>query len=52
MDVENKPEHQKYVALVFDEMNIRSDIVYNKHTGELVGFTNLTKTANDVDILV
>ena len=34
-------EFQKYVFLVMDEMHIKEDLVYNKHTGELVGFVNL-----------
>jgi hypothetical protein len=33
-------DHQKYVAVIFDEVHIRADLVYNKHTGELVGFCN------------
>lgn len=27
--------------IVMDEMYIKEDLIYNKHTGELVGFTNL-----------
>jgi hypothetical protein len=33
-------EFQKYVVLVMDEMHIREDLVYDKHSGELVGFVN------------
>ncbi len=32
---------QKLVILLLDEMYIREDQVYNKHSGELIGFTNL-----------
>ena len=35
-------EHEKYVALVFDEVKIKEDLVYNKHSGELIGFVNVT----------
>ena len=35
-------EHEKYVALVFDEVKVKEDLVYNKHSGELVGFVNIT----------
>ena len=35
------PEHQKLVILLLDEMHIREDLVYNKHSGRLIGFTNL-----------
>lgn len=34
--------YEKYFSLMLDEMSIRSDLVYNSRTGELVGFTNLT----------
>ena len=27
------PEREKYVAIIMDEMTIREDLVYNKHTG-------------------
>ena len=29
------PEHEKFVSVVFDEVHIRVDLVYNKHNGEL-----------------
>ena len=29
------------VVLTMDEMKIKEDLVYNKHTGELVGYVNL-----------
>lgn len=32
---------QKLVCLLLDEMYIREDLVYNKHTGKLIGFCNL-----------
>ena len=34
-------EWQKKVVLILDEMHIREDLVYEKHTGALVGFANL-----------
>ena len=34
-------EREKYVLLLLDEMHIREDLVYDKHSGALVGFTNL-----------
>ena len=37
---------QKYVVLMLDEVSIKDDLVYDKVTGELVGFVNL---GNDVD---
>ena len=40
--VDELAEHQKYVALIFDEVKIKEDLVYNKHTGEMIGFVNVT----------
>ena len=35
------PEYEKNVLLIMDEMHIKESLVFNKHTGALVGFTNL-----------
>lgn len=39
-------EKDKYIVLVFDEMKIRKDLVFNKHTSELVGFIDLGNVNN------
>ncbi|KAK3921575.1 Transposable element P transposase, partial [Frankliniella fusca] len=39
------PENERYFNLVFDEINIKSDLVRNKH-GELIGYLKL----NEVEI--
>ena len=33
--------YQRYVLLILDEMHIREDLVFDKHSGELIGFVNL-----------
>ena len=40
-EVEKCPDWQKHVVVVLDEMYIKEDLVYNKHTCALVGFSNL-----------
>ena len=35
------PEWHKLVVLLLDEMHIREDLVYDKRTGQMIGFTNL-----------
>ena len=40
------PEWHKFVILLIDEMYIREDLVYNKHTGRLIGFTDLGSINN------
>ncbi len=42
VDIENASDHKKCVALLFDEVKIKEDLVYNKHTGEVIGFVNVT----------
>ena len=39
-------EYEKCVVILADEMHIKDDLVYNKHTGELVGFVNLSNVNN------
>ena len=34
-------EWEKLVVIFLDEMYIKEDLVYNKHSGTLIGFTNL-----------
>ena len=46
--MEELDDFQKYVVILMDEMHIKDDLVYNKHTGELVGFVNLGGVVNDL----
>jgi hypothetical protein len=36
------------VGLLHDEIKIKADLVYNKHSGELIGFMNLDDVGNAV----
>lgn len=38
---ENLSGHQRYVCIAFDEMKISSGLVFDKHSGEIIGFTSL-----------
>ena len=35
------PESKRYVCLLIDEMKIKKDIVYDKFSGDIIGFCNL-----------
>ena len=35
------PEREKYVLLLLDEMHIQQDLVFDKHSGEMIGFCSL-----------
>ena len=41
---------QPFVVLI-DEMKIKSGLIFNKNTGELVGFTNLGQVNHDIDVI-
>ncbi len=40
-EVAEVEEWHKYVIFILDEMHIRDDLIYDKHTGALHGFSNL-----------
>jgi len=40
--------HNKYVVLVMDEIYIKSDLVYDKHDGSLIGFVNISDVNNQI----
>ena len=44
-----KEEKDRYIVLTFDEMQIREDLVFDKHSCWLVGFTNLGDVSNILD---
>ena len=44
-------EHTTCVGLLQDEVRIKSDLVYDKHTGELIGFMNLNNVSNELAVL-
>lgn len=39
-------EFQKCAIILVDEMHIKDDLVYDKHTGDLIGFVNLSNVNN------
>lgn len=41
-------EYQNLVCLVFDEMKIKEDLVYDKHSGQLIGFMNIGDVNNQL----
>ena len=38
----------KYVVLMYDEISVKDDLVFDKNTGELIGFMSLGVDLNDV----
>ena len=44
-----KEEKNKYVVLALDEMKIREDLVFDKHSCSLLGFVNLGDVTNALD---
>ena len=37
----NLPASRRFIALLMDEMKVKEGLVYNKYSGEIIGFTNL-----------
>ena len=48
MKLETNPEKRRYVCLILDEMKIKEGLVYNKYSGEMIGFMNLGDVNNEL----
>ena len=48
-EVKTCPERNRCVLLLLDEMHVQEDFVYDKHEGELIGFTNLGDINDHLD---
>ena len=35
------PAHKQFIGIAFDEIYIKSDLVYDRHSGKVIGFVNL-----------
>ena len=44
-------ERHGYVMLCWDEMKVKEGLVFNKHTCELVGFTDIGEINNELNRL-
>ena len=40
--------HKSFVGILHDEIKIKSDLVYHKSTGELIGYINLDQVSNKI----
>ena len=45
-NISSLSEHEKCMSIIMDEMHIREGLVYNKHSGALLGFTDLGNMNN------
>lgn len=43
-----KDAWRNYLGILQDEVHVAQELVYNKHTGKLVGFTNLHTVSNEL----
>ena len=46
--ISSLPEFQKFVCLLFDEVKIKEDLVYDKNSAEIIGFVNLGEINNQL----
>ena len=49
--IQMEDAEQSFVVII-DEMKIKSGLIFNKNTGELVGFTNLGQVNQDISKIV
>ena len=47
-NIDNLSESRRYVSIVIDEMKVKEDLVYNKHSGEMIGFVSLGDINKDL----
>ena len=50
--LEDVPCKQRHSILLMDEMKIKSGLVFNKHSGTLVGFVDLGSVNRDIDLAI
>lgn len=43
-----KLQTSTFVGILQDEIKVKSDLVYKKHSGELIGYTNLNMVSNEL----
>jgi hypothetical protein len=43
-----KEEWHSYCGILFDEVKVKEDLVYNKYSGELIGYCNLDNIGNTI----
>ena len=41
-------DHTQFVGIILDEVQINSDLVFNKHSGELVGYVDLDHVSSEL----
>lgn len=41
-------EHRSFVGVLFDEVKIKEDLVYDKHSGEIVVYVNVGEISNQL----
>ena len=46
--VKTIPDLRKYVCLLLDEVRIKEDLVYDKHSSQIIGFINLGDVNNQL----
>ena len=47
--LDTSPYSHRFICLVFDECKIKEDLIYDKHSGEIVGYSDLTDINNFLD---
>ena len=48
LNINDLPEWEKHIGIVFDEMKIKDGIVFDKHNFEILGYVNLGEVTNQL----
>ncbi len=48
ISLQSLPDSRKFVAVLIDEMKVKEGLVFNKYSGEIVGFTHLGDINDDL----
>ena len=44
-------EYQKFVCVIFDEVKVKEGLVFNKHSGQIIGFVDIGDINNEIEKL-
>ena len=48
VEINSLPEFQKFVCLLFDEVRVKEQLVYDKYTSQIIGFVDLGEVNNEL----
>jgi hypothetical protein len=50
-EIKDLEDSRRFVSVIFDEMKVKQDLVYDKHSGQIVGFVSLGSVNDELSKL-